>query len=35
MIDWIRSRGSRPFEYHLELEIIEREDARDVDERLL
>jgi UDP-glucose 4-epimerase len=22
MIDWIRSRGTRPFEYHLELEIV-------------
>ena len=22
MIDWIRSRGPRPFEYHLDLEIV-------------
>lgn len=22
MIDWIRSRGTRPFKYHLELEIV-------------
>ena len=22
MIDWIRSRGTKPFDYHLELEII-------------
>lgn len=25
MIDWIRSRGTRPFEYHLELEIVNDE----------
>jgi UDP-glucose 4-epimerase len=35
MIDWIRARGAKPFEYHLDLEIINEKCPKTWKDRLL